>query len=398
MWIDHETDPDAPPTRAFGFVCRSVRTGLVHVGMPESRDAAALADCAVNTLQEFGLKWQKQLEGRPAAIQVEDRVLKDALEARRADLDADVVLVPSLPELTAVLRDLQEGASGDTRPNLLDDPAITVQMVRAFAEVAAEFHRAAPWRLFDNADLIIVEHGGVPRSVSRVSVMGAGGEEFGLAFYETQAQFERLMDGRVPERAFGVTFEPCDGLPFGDVDLWEDEHLPVDGDEGYPLAAEFRARGVMRRPTSDELAAIEGLLRAIATVTEEELDRGTWNTSVSTSRGPLQLTLTLPEVVEALDPTTVGPSSLGDRDRIQRQMAALLSSREFGSIEDANAALQQALISGQFDKNTENEVLSPTDEAREWEVVRWSGTGGRGQRWRGGRSHWIRTVPMRGRR
>jgi hypothetical protein len=46
MWIDNPVDAELPPTRAFGFVCRSVRTGFVHVGVPESRDQAVLADCA----------------------------------------------------------------------------------------------------------------------------------------------------------------------------------------------------------------------------------------------------------------------------------------------------------------------------------------------------------------
>lgn len=315
MWIDNPTDAELPPTRAFGFVCRSVRTGLVHLGMPKSRDEAALADCAVNTLQEFGLKWQKQVDGRPAAIHVEDRALKDALDARRTDLDADVVLVPNLPDLTTVLRHMQETASGDDRPNLLDDPTITVEMVRAFAEAAAAFHRAAPWRLLDNADLIIVEHGGVPRSVSHLSVLGAGGEEFGVSFYETQAQFERMMHGRMPARLFGVTFGPLDALPFGDVDLWEDAELPVNREDAYPLAAEIQGRG-MRRPTADELVAIEALLTALAQVTEDELDSGTWTANVSTFRGALQLTLTLPEVVTALDPGAAGSSRLAGHEAL----------------------------------------------------------------------------------
>lgn len=333
--------------------------------MPESRDEAALADCAVDTLQEFGLKWQKQLEGRPGVIHVEDRTLMNALAARRADLDADVVLVPDLPDLTAVLRHMQEAASGDDRPNLLNDPAITRDHVRVFADAAAQFHRAAPWRLLDNADLLIVEHGRVPRSVSHVSVLGAGGEEFGLGFFDTRAQFDHIMEGGMPDRAFGVTFVPCDELPFGDVDLWEDEHLPVDGEDAYPLVSEVRPNG-MRRPSAEELTAIEGLLRALSQVTEDELDGGTWTVEVPTAGGPRRLTLTLPEVVEALDQRTASPSRLGDRDRIQRQLAALLSSREFGSIDEANTALQAALTSGQFDLNAGNEALLPAEEARQW--------------------------------
>lgn len=317
MWIENP-DGSLPPARGFGFVCRSARTGLIHLHIPESRDPDVLINCAVTTLQEFGLKWHKELEGRPAAIHVSDPWLHERLSSRQEDLDASIVLVPDLPDLTAVLRDLQQNQSGDTRPNLLDDGAMSSGRIRAFADAAAQFYRAEPWQHLDNEDLVVVEHPKVPKSVTHVSVLGVGGEEFGLGFFASAAEFNRLLrPGRPPDRAFGVTFGPIDELPFGDVDLWEDEELPVAGPLAYPLPAELRVRGEMRRPTATELTVMEGLLRAFAQVTEDELDSGRWSVEVPTFDGPVRFELVLPGVIDALESARDTPSALGDRDRLQ---------------------------------------------------------------------------------
>ena len=365
MWIEND-DGSLPPARGFGFVCRSARTGLIHVHIPESRDAEVLVDCAVTTLQEFGLKWDKALEGRPAAIHVSEPWLHERLSSRHEDLDAAIVLVPDLADLTAVLRDLQENQSGDTRPNLLDDVAMSSGRIRAFADAAARFYQAEPWQHLDNLDLVVVEHPKIPKSVTHVSVLGGGGEEFGLGFFASMAEFKRILTpGRPPDRAFGVTFGPIDELPFGDVDLWEDDQLPVAGPLAFPLAAELRAFGEMRRPTATELTVMEGLLRAFAQVTEDELDSGRWSVEVPTFDGPVRFELVLPGVIDALESARDTPSALGDRDRLQSRLATFLADRNFTSLEAANQALQQALAAGQFDPDADEGPKNSAEAARQ---------------------------------
>jgi len=50
--------------------------------------------------------------------------------------------------------------------SLLDSWGMTIGRVRAFAEAAAEFYRAAPWRYLSDADLIEVELPKPPRGMS----------------------------------------------------------------------------------------------------------------------------------------------------------------------------------------------------------------------------------------
>lgn len=144
MWIANQDDPSLPLSRGVAVICRSVRTGLVNLAMVESRESDAIADCAVATCTEFALKWQQQLQGRPSTIHVTDRSLAAALEARREQLDAQIVIVPALPEVAEVLLDMEVHHHGSVRPALMDREGISRERVRAFAEAAAAFYRAAP--------------------------------------------------------------------------------------------------------------------------------------------------------------------------------------------------------------------------------------------------------------
>jgi hypothetical protein len=57
----------------------SVRTGLVHLDLAAATEPAT-PDLALATFLEFGLKWAKGLEGRPARVEVRDPGLREALD------------------------------------------------------------------------------------------------------------------------------------------------------------------------------------------------------------------------------------------------------------------------------------------------------------------------------
>jgi hypothetical protein len=77
VWIDHPTDPDGQPVRPTGALWVSLRTGLIHVALPEE-GARPSAEFALAALLEFGLKTLKGLDG-PARVEVRDPGLRDAL-------------------------------------------------------------------------------------------------------------------------------------------------------------------------------------------------------------------------------------------------------------------------------------------------------------------------------
>ena len=150
MWVEHQIDPDGRPFRPAGVLWASVRTGLVHLDMANG-DEPPTADLALATFLEFGLKWAKGLEGRPARIEVRDASLRDALAGVLATLDTAVALADDLPAVREALRNLETHSTGERLPGLLESPGMSVDRLRAFASAAAAFFVARPWDHLTNA-------------------------------------------------------------------------------------------------------------------------------------------------------------------------------------------------------------------------------------------------------
>src|SRR5688572_23932479 len=106
-WAEDPADPDGPPLRVSGAIWVSLRTGLVHSALVKA-GVEATAELALETLLQFGLKRAKELEGRPARIEVRDPGLRDALAAPLAALDTAIVVVEDQPAVRDALRTLEE--------------------------------------------------------------------------------------------------------------------------------------------------------------------------------------------------------------------------------------------------------------------------------------------------
>jgi hypothetical protein len=244
-WIDDPTAPDAEPYRPTGVLWVSLRTGLMHLALPPEGSSAS-PEFALTALLEFGLKWSKGLEGRPARVEVREPALRDALADPLAKMSTSVTVVDELTAVREVLNNLEAEATGGQRlPGVLESPGVTPDRLRAFAEAAVSFYTARVWDYLANEDLIVVDSERMPRAMQHVSVLGQGGQEFGISFFESREAFEGVLDladaGRSASRAHGVTFGPIDELPFADADAWSDYALPVAGPRAYPLAADARA-------------------------------------------------------------------------------------------------------------------------------------------------------------
>jgi tetratricopeptide (TPR) repeat protein len=370
MWVGNQTDPDGPPFRPTGVLWTSLRTGLVHLDLAKGEEATP--ELALAAFLEFGLKWAKGLEGRPARVEVRDAGLRDALAAPLATLDTGVVLVEDLPAVRDVLHNLEAQATGERLPGLLESPGVSVDRLRAFANAAAAFYVSRPWDHLTNEDLLVVESGTAPRNMRHVCVLGQGGQQFGLAFFDSRRAFERLLEaadgGRTAARAHGVTFGAIDELPFADVDAWQDHALPVAGPHAYPLPADMKRNGVMRRPDARGLTHAEALLRALANTTEDELDAGTWQKRVHTFDGPVDLTLSLPFLLdaEAGRATTRVAATAMPRvaERASVRIGRLLEGKSFESLEDVNAELARLNQEGDRVELPARE-LTPLERAQE---------------------------------
>jgi tetratricopeptide (TPR) repeat protein len=379
MWVDNPRDPE-DPHRPVAACWLSLRTGLIHVEGPSGPDGpdGPDDDLALRGFLEFGRRWARQLDGRPARVQVRDAALAAALGPTLAVLNTPVDVVGDLPALRMALRTLEEHASeGPRRPGLLEEPGVTPDRVGAFAEAAAAFYRARPWAHLVNEDLIVVESPGSPPGLAMLSVLGNGGREFGLAFHKDRRSFERLIDPATApssvRRAHGVTFGPAHELPFADLDAWEEHGWALAGRRAYPLPCDLYADGRFIRPTAVELTQMEVLLRALAETTEDELDAGRWQRRVTGFDGPVEVTLTLPSLLEAdaggahgqpPSPRTVSRAAA----RASAQVGRFLADHEFESIEEASASLAQAHQAGLFDlapEQTAGRPLTALEQAQE---------------------------------
>jgi len=374
-WIENQDDPEGPPYRPLGAFWVSLRTVLIHI--ETAAPDTPRVDLALSSFLAFGLKMAKRLEGRPLRVEVTDPELRDALAPHLAALNTSVVLTDALPQLEAAFREIEAEAGGGVRhPGALESPCVTVERLRAFVDAAAEFYRAHPWQHLVNEDLIVVESPKPPKGMAFVSVLGNGGQEFGLSFFASRKAFDRLVQGRggMPTEAHGVTFGPIDELPFGDVDAWEAHDLPAAGPRGYPL---FCRMGLAetKRPSVTELTFAEALLRVFARVTEDELDAGQWKSRVPTFDGEVTLALTLssvliaaagvkPEATSAARPA----ATLGAAERLGAAVGRMLKATPEASLDDINAMLAKAVDGDpQFAQAgvSGKSALTPLDRAQE---------------------------------
>jgi len=358
-WID---DAGGGRYRLVAGLCVSLRSGRVHV-----KPADALrrpADLMVETLLEFAGK--SSLAGcRAGRIELADSAIATDVTAALGDADLQIVVRDELPALRAVLADLAAGMESESPiPEALSGRGVTIDRMRRFADAAKAFYEAKPWRHLTNDDLIRVESPRIGDELSHVSVMGAGGREFGLAFLASRDDFDNLVSRQSPGESFrnrshwSVSFGPIWELPFGDVDLFEDAQFPVASADAYPIAFEATL-DEMSRPDAATLAYLEGVLRAIADSSEAELDRGRWTRTVVTADGGATYALALCDLVDQPRRSRRMPDR-GGMESLLRGMAKTLADGKFERIEQANTALQK-----QFGGRAKQQARSPAKTSLE---------------------------------
>ncbi|OHB63245.1 MAG: hypothetical protein A2Y76_09770 [Planctomycetes bacterium RBG_13_60_9] len=376
-------EEDERPVRPWITAWISLKTRLIHMSAPRTEETDGF-EVALQALADFASN--EQLAGyRPTKLQVKDPALAEYLREMLAELEVEVELRDRLVVLEQVLLDMaQKMTKRPLLPGALDVKGVTVDVVRAFADAAAEFHRAKPWRYLSSDDLIEIESPLVEAGMRYATVLGAGGSTFGLGFYQSRNEIGALL--RNPHanltqfgQRWSVLYVPISDLPFGDVDLWEDQDLPVADEDAYPLAICFDSRGKHRRPGPEVLAFFEGLLRALAKTTEEEMDTGRWNKRVDTLKGPMDFTLSLPDLLAPQEPVgrekRRNPANPLTMDRFMVEIEHAMEGREFKSQEEMRAFLDENFMGKYAD---ELEATTPLARAQDL-VFRAYETSGRRQ-------------------
>jgi tetratricopeptide (TPR) repeat protein len=352
QWVVEEGQA---PVRPIVAVWISMSSGRINTGAlkrPTERDAAMLLDAMAGE----GGGGQGMPGIRPEKVVVADETTAEYLRREVGD-EVEVNVEAELEGIANVMQHMQRNLPAASVAGFAKESDVTRERLRAFAEAAAEFYRAAPWQHLIDEDLIRVESPTPREELSHISIMGAGGTAYGLAFFRSpvqHAELEQATDMRKFHRKHGglwaVTFGQITTLPMSDADEFEDGEFPVAGPRAYATAAkQDSAQGKIDRPEAATLAFIEGVMRAIAATSQEELDSGRWTEKVSTADGQMEFTMALPGIIdEVAEPATVsqrGPTA-AQRREMERALARLNSvevDREFATPQEAEEFLREEL-------------------------------------------------------
>jgi tetratricopeptide (TPR) repeat protein len=308
MWIQ-ASDRD-PVVRVQGAFWLSTRTGLIWMRPAEPLGEVGV-DLAVKALLEFAKKYEREMMGRPARIEVTDAAFADQLRSALNDRDTIIAVVPDLPNVREALKVLEthqsEGRS--MPPPLLESPGVTLDGVRGFADAASRFYQANVWNaLSPDDDLVAVESPVVDPAMQYLIVTGSTREVRGVTFFPSREEFERFMaappkpgQGGSKPLFWMLSFDPIDWMPFGDVDLWTDHELPVAAPDAYPRPGKITSDDSLERPDATRLAYLEAVLGALADSTDEDLDSGRWTRRVETAAGVVNVRLALPRLLDSVD-------------------------------------------------------------------------------------------------
>jgi len=360
------------PYRPYLALWVAVRADLVHGGAllkPEERNLAA----AVEALLAFAC--EDEFGGyRPGRVEVDDAELAEHLGELLAAADIEVRLVERLEAVQRVLDSMEafREEEGPSIPSPLDGRGVTVERMRAFAEAAAAFYRATPWQHLTDSDVIRVEKPSSPKGMKHTVVMGAGRSVYGLAFYDSMAGYAAFRRAaaagedllRADSDLWQFAFDPITDIPPLDADFWQVHDLPVAGANAYPVVLGYGSAGRIARPGSGRLLFLEGLLRALASTTEEEIDSGRWKKVVETSAGQKEFTLAMPDLLNPPSHTAwlkrgFTPDSRA-HERVFADMDRFFSAHPADSVEEMS---EQA--SKLFSGRSIDELVTPPETPRE---------------------------------
>jgi hypothetical protein len=366
MWVEDESNEKPYRPWIGGWI--SIQTKLIHTSAPVPPEEKSF-ETALNVLVDFACN--SELAGyRPGKIEVKDPALAEYLGSILAEADIAVAVRKKLFTFDEMIGEMAEKIfERPMLPDALDSKGVTVESMRSFADAACAFYKARPWEQLACDDLIEIESPFVDASLRYATVLGEIGESFGLGFYESPEQLESILEGDgagflETGNHWSVLFGPMVELPFGDVDLWEDHDLPVASEDGYPLATCWVPDGKPRRPGPDILAFFEGLLRVLTETTEEQMNSGRWQKNVNTAQGPMEFTLTLPNLAAPQEENAnvrgqagVGPVNMRSMERVTFDMHRMLEGHEFESVEKMNEFLQDKCMGAEAPRAALNTAM-----------------------------------------
>jgi hypothetical protein len=221
----------------------------------------------------------KEVNHLPTKLLVNDERAVGPLREVLPDA-VDVQFRPSLGLAKMHLADALENPPEFPRIPGLDGPrpissnGVTEQDLRTFAQAGVDFLTRAPWQDVPAETLFRVRRPKPMVGMHYLSVMGQGGQEFGLSFYARQRDFHDLMaqtgpvTGDGPRPSWGVSLDSIDDINIADAHWWNEWNLPIADHptlgRRFPNPIGFSPEGHLVRPTGIRLRYLSHLLTLFA--------------------------------------------------------------------------------------------------------------------------------------
>ena len=375
QWVVEKEQPPFRPRVSFCHSAAADRLGMSELLDDEAPDGQAALSAVI------GLAKTRDVQYRPTRVEVRDPGLGEALRPVLEEAGIELALTERLEAIDEVLAEMTRRLAGPAgSASFFSGPGVNVERVRAFAEAAAAFYRAAPWNLLTDEDLLCVDSPVPDEGLHRLTVLGGAGIERGLGFYRTEQDFRRLLAEETAvqflagTRLWLFSFDRIFELPIPDSELWETHDLPLAHAEAYPSLMCHVPSGREEPADAARLTFVEGLLRALAATTEDELDGGRWSKTVATFDGERVIELSIPALLEpAAKPPAPGPGEaheLPDRRLMEQLMTNLqrtISERGLKDAGEINAFL--ATSGGKVPPREPDTSLAGRAQARFYEAL-----------------------------
>lgn len=264
-------------------------------------------------------------------------------------------------------------------PGSLSGEGVTVEQMAAFAEAAVRFLAAELWNHLEDDDPIRVESEVDVPELRFVSILGKAGYPYGLLFHRDIRFFLEGDEEPLLEAArqgfWSIGFDSAGEAPPEDLKLWRRHGLPLAREDAYPVAMYLGgADSAVRRPDARLLGLFEGLFRALAATTEDEMDSGRWEKEVATHRGPLRLVLSLPLL---LDPPRTPGGVIPIVSEIMMERTLLEVHRRFAGGEVPSAEAVREILEEQLEEDALRPPRNDEERAQELAFEAWSACGRR---------------------
>jgi hypothetical protein len=205
---------------------------------------------------------------RPAQILFEDEAIVQALQPILAELGIRVAHATSLPAVDDALQEMQHFLHpGQQVPPVVQTVDADAPMLMEFFETADRFYRAEPWEQLWNGDIIEVRFSSFEPMFC--SVMGNGGREFGLVFYNSTHDVAEVLSGRHPRRLpkgmvwLSCSFDEAPHAAFDDLDFMEAHGIELADEYAYPAAYSVTLPETVNPLSLGELQMVAATMRVL---------------------------------------------------------------------------------------------------------------------------------------